>query len=137
LIDNKQVWVFEIQNSDGESDIVSIVAVTRKSKDVAAITKVFTPNAWRGNRYAERLVRRVCREYEHDYNCRTSTNFFLRRLLRTYKKVVLYVGVDNRAKSVYARVGFPGLTKESPVMDGVENWLEIGFDQTKVELGHW
>jgi len=50
--------------SDGESGIASIVAVTRKSEGVAAITKVYTPNRWRGKGCAERLVRRVCREYE-------------------------------------------------------------------------
>lgn len=64
MITNKQVWVLEIENPNGVSDIASIVAVTRKSKNVAAITKVYTPEAWRGQRCAERLVRRVCREYE-------------------------------------------------------------------------
>ncbi|KAG0707459.1 hypothetical protein DFH29DRAFT_844488 [Suillus ampliporus] len=120
MIANKQVWVLEIQKPNEEPDIASIVAVTRKSKDVAAITKVYTPEEWRGRRCAERLVRYVCTE-----------------LLEKYEQVVLYVGVENDARRVYDRVGFKGLSEGAPAIDGVENWLEIGFDQAKVELGHW
>ncbi|OJA19567.1 N-acyltransferase superfamily [Rhizopogon vesiculosus] len=120
LIKNHQVWVLEI-TTNGESEIASIVAVTRKSSGIAAITKVYTPENWRRKfRCAERLVRRVCRE-----------------LLKTHEQVVLYVGVGNPAAKVYDRVGFQGLTEGSPAVGGVEHWLEIGFDQAKVDLGHW
>jgi hypothetical protein len=65
-------------------------------------------------------------------------NFFLLpRLLKTHEQVVLYVGVGNPAERVYDRVGFQGLTERSRAIDGVEHWLEIGFDQAKVNLGHW
>ncbi|KAG1783534.1 hypothetical protein EV702DRAFT_1040092 [Suillus placidus] len=117
LIANKQVWVLEIQKPNGKPEIATIVAVTRKSDGVATITKVYTPEKWRGKGCAERLVRHVCIE-----------------LLEKYKQVVLYVGVDNSAKVVYDRVGFQGL-KDGSLSS--ERWLEIGFDQSKVELGHW
>ncbi|KAG2156619.1 uncharacterized protein EDB93DRAFT_922908 [Suillus bovinus] len=117
LIANKSVWVLEMQKRDEKPEIATIVAVTRKSKGVATISKVYTPEKWRGNGCAARLVRHVCIE-----------------LLETYEQVVLYVGVDNGAKYVYDRVGFQGLSEGSPLS---ERWLEIGFDQNKVELGHW
>jgi len=63
--------------------------------------------------------------------------FFLLRLLKKHEKIVLYAGVDNPARKVYARVGFQGLTAESSAVDGADHWLEIGFDQAKVDLGHW
>ncbi|KAG2155561.1 hypothetical protein DEU56DRAFT_313931 [Suillus clintonianus] len=116
LIANKQVWVHEIQKPNRKPEIATIVAVTRKSKDVAAITKVYTPEKWRGRGCAERLVRHVCIE-----------------LLEKYEELVLYVGVDNSAKEVYSRVGFQDLRPGS----ASERWLELGFDQAKVELGHW
>ncbi|KAG2062664.1 hypothetical protein BDR04DRAFT_1112087 [Suillus decipiens] len=117
MIENKQVWVLEIQKRHGEPEIATIVAVTRKSEGVATISKVYTPEKWRGRGGAERLVRHVCIE-----------------LLEKYKQVALYVGVDNSAKVVYDRVGFSGLSEGSLLS---ERWLEIGFDQDKVELGHW
>ncbi|KAG2368881.1 hypothetical protein BDR07DRAFT_1268896 [Suillus spraguei] len=117
MIENKQVWVLEIQKRDGEPEIATIVAVTRKSEGVATISKVYTPEKWRGKGSAERLVRHVCIE-----------------LLKKYKQVALYVGVDNPAKVVYERVGFSGLSEGSLLS---ERWLEVGFDQAKVELGHW
>lgn len=136
LIANKQVWVLEIQKRNGPSEIATIVAVTRKSEGVATITKVYTPEKWRGKGCAERLVRHVCIEYvlavtipHHDTNF-----FFLNRLLEKYSQVVLYVGVENSAKVVYGRVGFQGLSEGSR---SSERWLEIGFDEDKVELGHW
>ena len=127
-----------MRNDNGEFEIATIVAVTRKSCGVAAITKVYTPEKWRGNRLAEKLVRHVCKEYELAiFRLPDDINSFLFRLLKTYEKVVLYVGVDNAAKKVYGRVGFPGLIEGSPSSDEVEHWIEIGFDQTKVVLGHW
>ncbi|KAG1885503.1 hypothetical protein F4604DRAFT_1972000 [Suillus subluteus] len=116
LIANRQLWVLEMQKRNGNPEIATIVAVTRKSEGVAAITKVYTPEKWRGNRGAERLVRHVCIE-----------------LLEKYKQIVLYVGVDNCAKVVYDHVGFQGLSEGS----SSERWLEMGFDENKVELGHW
>lgn len=115
LIDNGQIWVHEIKEG-GETDIASIVAATRQSDTVAAITKVYTPEKWSRKGRAERLVRRVCRE-----------------LLKTHEQVVLYVGSDkNSAQKLYNRVGFQDLCKKTP-----ERWLEIGFDKAEVELGHW
>lgn len=62
LVRNGQLWVHEIQLPDGKSDIASIVAVTRESDSVAAITKVMTSTKWRQKGCAERLVRRVCKQ---------------------------------------------------------------------------
>lgn len=118
LIANKQVWVLEMMKKpNGKPEIATIVAVTRKSEGVATITKVYTPEHWRGNGCAERLVRHVCIE-----------------LLEKYKQIVLYVGVGNPAGDVYRRVGFQGLSEGS---SSSERWLEIGFDPAGVKLGHW
>ncbi|KAG1761117.1 hypothetical protein EDD22DRAFT_780257 [Suillus occidentalis] len=115
LIENGQVWVYEIKEGGGEPDIASIVAATRQSDTAAAITKVYTPDRWQRSGRAERLVRRVCRE-----------------LLKTHEQVVLYVGTKNPARKLYHRVGFQDLHEEAP---GAEHWLEIGFDGA--EVGHW
>jgi hypothetical protein len=61
LVQNKQVWVHEIQQGDEPPELASIVCTTRPSATVSAITKVFTSEKWRGLRCAERLVRRVCK----------------------------------------------------------------------------
>ncbi|KAI6136351.1 hypothetical protein F5141DRAFT_1059511 [Pisolithus sp. B1] len=120
LISKKEVWVHMIQEGDeGESDIASIVAVTRQSGRVAAITKVFTNPRWRALGCAERLLRRVCKD-----------------LLVEKDRIVLYVGVENNAARVYHRVGFQGLAGGGEVA-GVETWLELGFDRQCVELGFW
>ncbi|KAG6841780.1 hypothetical protein C0991_007109 [Blastosporella zonata] len=59
LISNNQLWVHTIQVGDRSPEIASIVAVTRESASIAAITKVFTNPDWRSRRCAERLVRKV------------------------------------------------------------------------------
>ncbi|EIN13944.1 hypothetical protein PUNSTDRAFT_117576 [Punctularia strigosozonata HHB-11173 SS5] len=121
-IRNQQIWVHEISEDGGQSAIASIVAVTRSSDKVAAITKVYTNPEWRSRRCAERLVRHVCGQ-----------------LLRSGKEaVVLYVALSKpAARKVYHRVGFVGLSEsEAPQEDGSE-WLELGFDRRRVKLGHW
>ena len=53
------------------------------------------------------------------------------------ESVALYVAHDNNAANrVYRSVGFAGLGKGERVV-GVDRWLEIGFDQMRVTLGHW
>jgi predicted GNAT family acetyltransferase len=125
--------VHEIKEG-GETDIASIVAATRQSDTVAAITKVYTPEKWSRKGRAERLVRRVCREYElSTMRSYYDADFCSTRLLKTHEQVVLYVGSDkNSAQKLYNRVGFQDLCKKTP-----ERWLEIGFDKAEVELGHW
>jgi ribosomal protein S18 acetylase RimI-like enzyme len=52
--------------------------------------------------------------------------------------VALYVAHDNpAAQSVYQKVGFLGLEKGSLPVEGVDPWIEIGFDRSRVTLGHW
>ncbi|KAG5647769.1 hypothetical protein DXG03_008492 [Asterophora parasitica] len=120
LTSNKQLWVHTIDAVNKPSEIASIVAVTRESASVAAITKVYTNPAWRSQRCAERLVRKVTQS-----------------LLRTKESVILYVAHNNPAASkVYNRVGFAGLEKFLPAVDGVDSWLELGFDRNVIELGH-
>jgi ribosomal protein S18 acetylase RimI-like enzyme len=58
-------------------------------------------------------------------------------LLKEHESVVLYVAHDNPAAAkVYHKVGFRGLLSDH-AKDGVEDWLELGFDRKVVELGHW
>lgn len=53
--------------------------------------------------------------------------------------MVLYVGRENPARKVYQRVGFAGPGGEPLCNDPTNagHWLELGFDQRRVELGHW
>ncbi|KAJ7579311.1 hypothetical protein C8J56DRAFT_796606 [Mycena floridula] len=120
LIQNKQVWVHCVKrrNTDVE-EIASLVAFTRVSEDVATITKVYTNPRWRSRGCAERLVRRVSKH-----------------LIASKQQVALYVAFDNAAANhVYRKVGFLGL--DGTPVEGVDPWMEIGFDQTKTSLGYW
>jgi ribosomal protein S18 acetylase RimI-like enzyme len=122
LVKYNMVWVHAVvDEKKGKQGIASICATTRVSEAVAGITKVYTNPDYRRMGCAERLVRRVCHH-----------------MLRSESKqsVVLFVAHDNpAARNVYRRVGFVGL--ENEVVPGVERWLEIGFDRTVVDLGHW
>jgi len=60
LIKQRAIWVLEVKVEGKEPDIASIVAATRKSETVAAITKVFSKPTWRGLGCAEILVRHTC-----------------------------------------------------------------------------
>ncbi|KAF8870886.1 hypothetical protein BD779DRAFT_1578477 [Infundibulicybe gibba] len=119
LLVNKQlVWVYRETKT---AAIASIVAFTRNSESVATISKVITHPAWRRRGCAEKLVRRVCKH-----------------LLKTKESVVLYVAHENPgAAHVYGRVGFAGLLNGAHPVEGVDDWLEIGLDRSKVQLGHW
>ncbi|OBZ79497.1 hypothetical protein A0H81_00808 [Grifola frondosa] len=119
LIRAGQLWVHEIAAPGRRPEIASIVAVTRSTDTVAAITKVFTNPNWRKRGCAERLTRYVCHS-----------------LLRTKSSVVLYVAHNNPAAAkVYDRVGFVGLSNTA--VEGVDSWLELGFERSMVNLGHW
>ncbi|KZV76935.1 hypothetical protein PENSPDRAFT_673129 [Peniophora sp. CONT] len=121
LIKGGLVWVLEVHRPGQPSDLASLVAVTRTSSNVSGITKVYTNPRWRKRGCAERLVRHVCQQ-----------------LLATKAAVVLYVAHNNPAAAgVYHRVGFQGLTDSKARVDGVESWLELGFDRDYVQLGHW
>lgn len=121
MITNNQVWVHEIAFRGKAPEIASIVATTRTSETVAAITKVFTNPRWRKRGCAERLTRQVCKH-----------------LLKSKDKIVLYVAHNNPAAAkVYHRVGFVGLDPNEASSVGVDNWLELGFDRKHVILGHW
>lgn len=120
LLGRRQAWVLAAHTPNSRSHLASIVAVTRNTENVATITKVYTLPEHRGHGYAETLVRHVTKEY-----------------LKTRQVVMLYVGHDNPAANVYRRVGYVGLGKESVQVKGVDRWMEVGFDQNKVVLGHW
>ncbi|KAJ3877892.1 acyl-CoA N-acyltransferase [Lentinula edodes] len=124
LIRKEQVWVHETQREgSNRPEIACLVAYTRNTQTTATITKVMTSPAHRGLGCAQRLVRQVCKH-----------------LLYSGKQAVaLYVAHDNiPACKVYHKVGFVGLDEyhDQPI-EGVERWLEIGFDRAKVQLGHW
>lgn len=121
LVRNNMLWVHEVVRSGQPTEIASIVATTRSSESVAGITKVFTNPDIRNMGCAERLVRTVCKS-----------------LLQSHDSVVLYVAHNNPAASkVYHKVGFQGLESPKAVAEGVEDWLELGFDRKQVVLGHW
>lgn len=59
LVSNKQIWVHTVD----DNQIASLVAVTRDSDSVAAITKVYTNPKYRQRGFAQRLTRYVCKQY--------------------------------------------------------------------------
>jgi len=93
------------------SAIASIVAVTRVSEEVAAITKVYADDACRRGGCASSVIRVVAQHYRDQK-----------------KRVVLYVAREKEtAKGAYERCGFKELS----------DWIEIGFARDEVELGYW
>ncbi|KAG8219044.1 hypothetical protein J3R82DRAFT_4800 [Butyriboletus roseoflavus] len=75
MIEKQQVWVHIVQKAGQESEIACLVATTRESDNVTAVTKVFTVENWRGRGCAARLLHRVCQD-----------------VLQKERRVVLYVG---------------------------------------------
>ncbi|KAG9317861.1 hypothetical protein JVU11DRAFT_2089 [Chiua virens] len=122
LITNQQVWVHMMQTADQVPEIACLIATTRESDSVIAVTKVITPEKWRGRGCAARLLYRVCQD-----------------VLQKKKQVVLYVGNSEGlapARKVYHKIGFQGLNDpHGQEIEGVEKWLEIGFEGTT--LGYW
>jgi len=120
MIEQGQMWVYEMSRlPEGPRELASIVCVTRTTKNVAAVTKVYTNPDFRKRGCADRLLSKVCQNL-FKYDKKSS--------------IVLYVGHALDAVRVYDRVGFTGLCGNSRA-DGVEDWLEIGFEET--EVGHW
>jgi GNAT superfamily N-acetyltransferase len=124
LITNRQAWVHMIKRGDEEWETACLVATTRESENVTAVTKVFTADHWRGRGCAARLLHRVCQE-----------------IIQNKRRVVLYVGNSTAreltsARKIYHKVGFQGLsTVQELRVENVERWLEIGFEGTT--LGYW
>ncbi|KAH9898142.1 hypothetical protein C8Q73DRAFT_641505 [Cubamyces lactineus] len=118
MIQNRQAWVCAVERPGQATELACVVAVTRSTNTVSAITKVYTDPNWRGYGFAERLVRHVCES-----------------LLRVKESVVLYVAHNNpAAEKVYRRVGFADTTDPA---GAIESWKEVGFDRNAVQLGHW
>jgi predicted GNAT family acetyltransferase len=63
LIRDQQIWVYETRDAYNRPCIASMVASSRSSTNVAAITKVYTPPAFRGRKFALRLVQWVAQQY--------------------------------------------------------------------------
>ncbi|KAG9314077.1 hypothetical protein JVU11DRAFT_4858 [Chiua virens] len=122
LIDKELAWVHMAKKGDADWEIACLIAATRTSKDVTAVTKVYTTEQWRSRGCAGRLLHRVCQD-----------------VLQNKERVVLYVGNGEdltAARRVYHKVGFQGLDSEQAMkVEGVERWIEIGFKGT--DLGHW
>ncbi|KZO96418.1 hypothetical protein CALVIDRAFT_598364 [Calocera viscosa TUFC12733] len=122
LIQRKELYVCDVLRGGraDDYDVVCIIAVTRKSTKVAAVSKVFTHENYRRRGYAKRLLAHVCHE-----------------VLRTKQQIVLFVAHDLKtAAGVYGRVGFVGVG-DRPMSERalVERWLELGFEDT--DTGHW
>ena len=63
LVAKERAWVHLIQKGDQAPEVACLVAATRTSDDVTAISKVFTAPEWRKRGCAARLLHRVCQEY--------------------------------------------------------------------------
>ncbi|KAF9254830.1 hypothetical protein L218DRAFT_938225 [Marasmius fiardii PR-910] len=120
LIQDKLIWIHSVP---GSTRVASIVAFTRNCETNATITKVFTNPSYRGQGYAQRLVRRVTEHLLYSMN---------------KNSVALYVAHDNGAASrFYHNVGFVGLDESDRAGHLATSWKEIGFDRREVDLGHW
>ncbi|KAH6910319.1 hypothetical protein BKA70DRAFT_1272764 [Coprinopsis sp. MPI-PUGE-AT-0042] len=109
MVESNTVWVHRIRdNAAAKWEIACIAAFTRNTTSVATITKVYTHPRWRRLGCAERLTRRVCTEL----------------FASGREKVALFVG-------------FLGLAKNGPQVEGVHRWLELAFDKRRVRQGHW
>ncbi|KAI9060558.1 hypothetical protein FKP32DRAFT_1577631 [Trametes sanguinea] len=122
LIRKGEAWVYAIpgRQAGHEAEITCMVAVSRTTETVSAITKVFTAPNWRGHRHAQHLVHFVCAS-----------------LLQAHESIVLFVSHNNHAaEKVYRRVGFVNhsSSKDNSVAD---SWKELGFDREVAQLGHW
>ncbi|KAF8560057.1 hypothetical protein OG21DRAFT_1401354 [Imleria badia] len=116
LITNQQAWVHMIKRGGEDWETACLVATTRESENVTAVTKVFTADKWRSRGCAARLLHRVCQE-----------------IIQKGKTAVLYVGTELKfARKVYRKLGFQGLDEEQ---ENVERWVEIGFEGAS--LGYW
>ena len=62
MINKSQVWLHEVILPSQTREVTSIVAVSRDSEKVSAVTKVYTDIKWRKRGYAECLVRHVTKE---------------------------------------------------------------------------
>ena len=62
MITNQQVWVHMVQKDDQDPEVACLVATTRESDNVTAVTKVYAAEHWRGRSCATRLLHRVCQE---------------------------------------------------------------------------
>ena len=59
---DNHLWVCEVKTPGRDFELASIVATTRVTETVAAVTKVFTSPKWRSQGYAGQLMRFVCRQ---------------------------------------------------------------------------
>jgi hypothetical protein len=62
LVQDKQVWVHQIQRDGEPAELASIVCTTRPSSTVTVITDMYTNPKWGKLGCAERFVRRVCKQ---------------------------------------------------------------------------
>jgi len=156
MIRANQLWVYQLPFAAPDSpvssepnqgsphpktSIATVVAVTRSTPSVSAITKVYTDVACRNKGYAERLVAHVTNQLLRKPLSDQGTCLQVEAHTLEAKKpqsVVLYVGHTLDATRVYRRVGFVGLeddVHENKEVEGVEDWLELGF--AGANLGHW
>jgi len=119
-----------------------MVAITRSSPSITAVTKVVTDPEFLSQGWAKRLLKFVCQKSVfaplcHHYFLLTYHSFTLSLFIEEKKQeLVLYVYRGNvAAEKVYHSLGFGGLFGEEPDSDLDPDWIEIGFHDT--DLGHW
>lgn len=114
LIADRVLYFYEVPTGTGGYCVASMLAVGRRSANVACITKVYTLPNFKEKGYAFRLLHHVCS----------------RLFNQGVSAVVSYVPFGNVAyQRLVAKTGF---AETSP---GYSEWLEIGFED--VDMGHW
>ncbi|PPQ63763.1 hypothetical protein CVT24_004272 [Panaeolus cyanescens] len=121
LVRNQLVWVCAMRTKDAGWQAVSLVAFTRNTDVSATITKVFTLEKAQRRGIAGKLTSKVCQYL----------------FSKGKQQISLFVGVTNSAATVYQRLGFPMPPTQAngQPMPTNEQWVEYGFDQSRVTLG--
>ncbi|KAG9092418.1 hypothetical protein FS749_015757 [Ceratobasidium sp. UAMH 11750] len=103
-------------------EVSAIAALNRHTTAVAALSTIYTLPRLRGNRFAERLVGRVCNH-----------------VFAMNKSAVLFVpGGNTAAGNLLGRIGFYGMGARAVALgEQAETWREIGFAGGVRVSGSW
>ncbi|KAG8707473.1 hypothetical protein FRC08_000479 [Ceratobasidium sp. 394] len=128
MIQQGQLWVYEYPVLNASMtrveyyEVSAIAALNRHTTAVAALSTIYTLPRLRGNRFAERLVGRVCNH-----------------VFAMNKSAVLFVpGGNTAAGNLLGRIGFYGMGARAVALgEQAETWREIGFAGGVRVSGSW
>ncbi|KAG9127085.1 hypothetical protein FRC07_000688 [Ceratobasidium sp. 392] len=128
MIQQGQLWVYEYPVLNAARtrveyyEVTAMAALVRDTPAVAALSTIYTSPRLRGNRFAEKLVGRVCNH-----------------VFAMNKSAVLFVpGGNTAASNLLGRIGFYGMGARALTLgEEAETWREIGFANGVRVSGSW